>query len=482
MIGRPHHFISGSFGSWLLVPLLAWFGQLAVPVKCLTAVAKSDGPENSRQGALMRKEQSTDEKSHDAMEVGSDSSVRSAEAVQTEVAASFSEGDSRSSAEEDVHWRRVLVEIPARETTKSVLDRSPGQQFPSAPSPGMSLLQRSPGPPGVELIDSQRTDPAHPLIMEWREEDNIANDANTFTKLSGAAEYDGESCTRHNNVMSMKARALQTDKNIRMGLSQTQWETHEFTNGVFIGFYDDGRLYIPDFDVNSNSGVVTYTTEDEYGLVVENNFVHVYHGDSKIHTFSNFAVGTSGCYAAIFIKDVGARIQVTEMAISQNIGGVDTTVVLANEGPAGPPGAEGPVGPPGAPGPQGAAGPAWQAPASGVYEPAPPGPPGPNGPPGPPGVEGPAGPEGPQGLIGEAGATGQIPQHEVTAWNAELQLLDEAIKRAADMDRQERLRLAARMTQVETHLGTVESKLLLAEQAQLAAQEKAEKGDRKSVV
>lgn len=491
-----HPLCSGLFGIWLTAPLLSGLGHFAMPVTSFAGDAgfktnhlhhgfatESGSLEDSRQGMWMRKERSTHEPLHNTVEVGSDSSVKSMKALRPELKLGVSlnkmllddKGNPSSLEEEDeeenLRWRRIeLVEIPAKVNTKAAFDGPPGPHVRSAQGFGPALLQQTPGQPGAELIDSK----SHPLIMEWREEDNVANDANTFTKLKGSAEYDGESVTRHDNVMSMKARALQTDKNIRMGLSKTQWETHEFVNGVFIGFYDDARLYVPDFNSGSSEDL-TYTTEEEYGLVIENNFVHLYKGDNKLHTFSNFAVGTSGCYAAIFIKDVGAKLQVTEMAISQNTGGTDTTIVLANEGPRGPPGAEGPVGPPGAAGPAGVPGPKWEEPANGIYLAAPPGPDGPAGPPGPPGAEGPEGPEGPQGPTGKIGGTGEISDHEKSAWNDVLQELDQSIKRAADMDKTERKELSGRMTQVETHLDTVESKLALAEQAQKAAEEKAEK-------
>merc|ERR1719240_1649508 len=87
----------------------------------------------------------------------------------------------------------------------------------------------------------------------------------------------------------------------------------------------------------------------------------------------------------------------------------------------------------------------------------PPGPPGALGAPGAPGLEGPVGPPGAQGPKGPVGPTGEIPAFEEAHWNAVIKILDETIKSAADMDREERMKLNARMNMVGQHLGMVET-------------------------
>merc|ERR1719387_54678 len=130
------------------------------------------------------------------------------------------------------------------------------------------------------------------------------------------------------------------------------------------------------------------------------------------------------------------------MAITANLGGVATTVVHANQGPNGPPGDAGP-----------------------------PGPPGPSGEAGPPGPEGPRGPPGPQGVKGPIGPTGEISAYDDQRWTEVIEELDEAIKKAADMDRSERQKLSARMDAVSKHLGSVEEQLTVQEKLELEAQE-----------
>jgi len=43
----------------------------------------------------------------------------------------------------------------------------------------------------------------HPMVAHWHLQ-NLENNANTFEKTSGQAEYDAEALTEHKNVMSMK--------------------------------------------------------------------------------------------------------------------------------------------------------------------------------------------------------------------------------------------------------------------------------------
>merc|ERR1719261_535228 len=99
----------------------------------------------------------------------------------------------------------------------------------------------------------------------------------------------------------------------------------------------------------------------------------------------------------------------------------------------------------------------------------PPGPPGPFGSAGAPGPEGERGPPGPQGPKGPVGPTGEIPAYETSHWNSVIKELDESIKRAADMDRNERQKLNARMNQVNQHLSMVEEQLTEQERLELEA-------------
>merc|ERR1719263_899683 len=107
-------------------------------------------------------------------------------------------------------------------------------------------------------------------------------------------------------------------------------------------------------------------------------------------------------FAAIYIHDVGARAEVTEMTVATDPDEEDQSVRLPNQGPNGPPGAAGPKGPPGVQGPAGKPGP----PASiemllaGKAAQGPAGPPGRRGPPGDEGPPGPPGPRGPRGPVG----------------------------------------------------------------------------------
>lgn len=318
----------------------------------------------------------------------------------------------------------------------------------TGPEPkGTELSQRD---SGASVIDSA----GHPLVAHWHLE-NIANNANTFEKISGNDQYDAEALTQHGNVMSIKVRAMQTDKAFRVGLTSNEFDHSDFEHGNFVGFYDRGRLYVPGWTISG------YTQENEFGLVVENGQMTLWKDDAKIHTFPGEVKGAM--YAAIYIHDVGAKAQVTEMAVTANLGvGGDQTVVLANQGPNGPAGSVGPPGPPGVPGPAGDPGP--PATIEMMFAPAPQGPPGPLGEGGVPGPEGPKGPPGPQGTKGPIGPTGEINPNDAKRWDEVIQSLDAAIKKAADMDKAERQKLNARMNNVNSHLGAVE--------VQLAAQEK----------
>jgi len=231
---------------------------------------------------------------------------------------------------------------------------------------------------------------------------------------------------------------------------------------------DRGRLYIP-----SAGGATTqqYTTEDEFGLIIdENKVLSLFKNDVKVQDFPGTVEGPM--YAALWIHTVGAKCQITEMAISANLGpGGPQTITLANAGPNGAPGDPGPPGPPGVQGPAGDPGP----PASieMLFQPAPQGPPGPYGIAGPPGPEGPQGPPGVAGAKGPIGKTGEISPVDSNRMAAVLKELDESIKKAANMDRAERQKLNARMNNVNVHLGSVEVQLTIQEKMEADAMAKA---------
>lgn len=319
-----------------------------------------------------------------------------------------------------------------------------------ASSPGVGLAQR-------EKLDFSN----HPLIAHWHLE-NCENNANTFTKTSGNAEYDAEALTEHKSVMSIKVRALQTDKAFRIGLTNNEFDHADFEHGFFLGFYDRGRLYVPDWTVSS------YTAQDEFGLKIENSQMSLWKNDAKLHTFAGSVTGPM--YAAVYIHDVGAKAQITEMAVTANLGGSgDQTVVLANQGPNGPIGETGPPGPPGVQGAHGEPGP--PATLEMLIDPAPEGPAGPRGIGGPPGPDGERGPPGPAGGKGGVGATGEFSLAERTRWEEIVQELDDGIKRAAEMDRNERVKLNARMNAVNAHLSTVEVEVARQEAIEKAAED-----------
>lgn len=298
----------------------------------------------------------------------------------------------------------------------------------------------------------------HPLIAHWHLS-NIENNANVFTKSSGAAEYDAEALTEHKNVMALKVRAKQTDKAFRIGLTSNEFDHADFEHGYFLGFYDRGRLYVPDWTVSG------YTPEDEYAFIIENSQMTLWKNDVKVHTFAGSVSGPM--FAALYIHDVGAQAQITEMSVSADLGGGAETVVLANQGPNGPPGEAGPPGPPGVVGRHGDPGP--PATLEMLYQPAPIGPPGPFGEQGKRGEEGPPGPPGPQGPHGPVGPTGIMSNLYKTRWMQVIEELDAGIKKAADMDRNERQKLNARMNEVNKHLGLIEVQITHQEKLAKAA-------------
>lgn len=343
-----------------------------------------------------------------------------------------------------------------------------GASFISSSNPQGELAQQD---ADEQIVDSASRSNAHPLVAHWHL-DNVNNNANVFEKISGNSEYDAEALTSHGNVMSVKVRALQTDKAFRVGLTSNEFDHADYEHGFFIGFYDRARLYVPDWTISG------YTQEDEFGLVVENGQVNLLKNDEKIHTFAGQVKGPM--YAAIYLHDVGAKAQITEMAITANLGvGGDQTIVLANQGPNGPAGETGPPGPPGVPGRAGDPGP--PATIESLFAPAPVGPPGPVGDWGPPGSEGPKGPPGPQGIKGPTGPTGRIDAHDDTRWTEVVEELDHAIKKAADMDREERQKLNARMVHMNTHLAMVEEQLLIQEKMQKDHEEQQRKAQEAAI-
>jgi hypothetical protein len=320
------------------------------------------------------------------------------------------------------------------------------------------------------IVDSVHQSRNHPLIAHWHMV-NMHSNANQFEKISGNSEFDAAARTQHAHVMSLKVRAMQTSMLMRVGMTHDQGDDADFAHGVFMGFYDRQQMVCP------GAGNFQYTTQDKWGLVIENGAMTLWQNEDKKFTYPTSGangVSVSGpMYAAIYMKNVGAKLQVVEMAINANIGGEDQTIVLANQGPNGPAGDQGPPGPDGVSGPAGDPGP--PATLEMMFQPAPQGPPGPSGEGGPPGPEGPHGPPGPQGVKGPLGPTGAIPQNDADRWDEVVQELDEAIKKAADMDRAERQKLNARMNNVNSHLAMVETQLT----AQEGLEEKAIEEERK---
>lgn len=316
------------------------------------------------------------------------------------------------------------------------------------------LAEKSVRTVGVSVNDGA----GHPLVAHWHLS-NIENNANVFTKSSGASEYDAEALTEHKNVMALKVRAKQTDKAFRIGLTTNEFDHADFEHGYFLGFYDRGRLYVPDWTVSG------YTPEDEYALIIENSQMTLWKNDVKVHTFAGAVTGPM--FAALYIHDVGAKAQITEMSVSADLGGGAETVVLANQGPNGPVGEPGPPGPPGVVGRHGDPGP--PATLEMLFQPAPVGPPGPEGGPGKRGDEGEPGPPGPQGKRGPVGPTGILSNTDKKRWMDVIEELDKGIKKAADMDRNERQKLNARMNEVNKHLGLVETQIAHQEKLAKAA-------------
>lgn len=316
-----------------------------------------------------------------------------------------------------------------------------------------------------EIIDSATASSNHPLVAHWHL-DNIENKANVFMKTSGKQQYDAEAMTQHSNVMSIRVRPLQSNKSFRIGLTSDQYDHSEFEHGYWIGFYPKGRLYVPDWTVSG------YTPEDEFGLSVVNGHMTLWKNNQNIHTFAGSVQG--GLYAALYMHDVGVRAQITEMAITANLGvsgnfSGDERIILAGQGPPGPAGQPGPQGPRGV---QGAAGPPGP-PASleKMLFAAPRGPPGPAGAPGRSGPDGPRGPQGPRGKRGPTGPSGELDPEDRKRWKSVVKELDVAIKRAADMDKAQTVKLNARMNQVATHLSNVEEQLTIQERLEVQAVE-----------
>jgi len=301
----------------------------------------------------------------------------------------------------------------------------------------------------------------HPAVAVWHLT-GIENNANTFTKTAGNAAYDAEALTEHKNVVSIKVRPKQTDKDFRIGLSSEQFETADFNNGWFIGFYDAAMLYVPGWTQTQ------YSTENEYALIIKDQKVTFWINDVQEYEFPGAVAGP--LFASLFIHDVGAQCMITEMAVSADFGNGDgaQTVVLANQGPNGPVGDAGPMGPPGVQGRHGDPGPAVSL--EMLFQPAPAGPPGHVGEPGHPGSEGEPGIYGPQGAPGPVGQKGFISTAKEESWIKVIQELDEGIKKAADMDRVERTKLNARMNSVNKHLAGVEEEIVRQEAIEAAAE------------
>lgn len=347
-----------------------------------------------------------------------------------------------------------------------LLEVGAGAAFRRLPEDGalMETRQRLEAKPvNMALLDNQ----GHPLVAQWHE-DNTHIDANVITKVAGTAAYDAAAVTKHGNVMSIKVKAGQMDKSFKVGLSTNQMDTADIENGCWLGFYDKGRMYIGGVKTS------TYTLNDEFGIAIKGGTCEFTKDGAHFGT-STKAMASAG-YAMVFLYDVGTKCQITEMAVTANIGGSDTTIVLAAQGPNGEAGPQGPPGPAGVQGPAGLPG----APATiemFMNVGTPPGPPGEAGETGPPGPEGPQGPPGPAGPKGVIGPTGVIPDHQTLMWNNAIKELDGAIKTAAAMDRNERLKLDARMKAVSAHLDIVEDELTAQEKIaqEIAAKEEAER-------
>jgi len=354
---------------------------------------------------------------------------------------------------------------------------------------------------------------------------NIVNADGTLSKVGGTAGYDGLALSQYDTVMNIKTKPLQTNKNIRLGMTKDAFDTADFAMGHYVGLYDQGRLYVPGLRVQadsceyatdgecdepiycyagtdctdcgqcaiytdscdhgqdgacdvpefcyegtdctdcSNCAKTQYTTNNEITLAIENHQLSVYKDHEKVHTWTEFV--QDSMFSNIFMFDMGAEIQVTDMTVGLITGQHGTSGLSGNQGAPGMPGRRGPPGPPGATGSQGLTGLPWAGAPDQVAPQGPPGPPGPGGVPGPRGPQGPPGPQGARGLQGESGVLAA--EHE-QAWSRNLNRLDNAIKKSAEMDKKERRLIYARMKNVEKHMQVTEA-AVAEEEAKMAVEE-----------
>jgi len=316
---------------------------------------------------------------------------------------------------------------------------------------------------------------AHPLIAEWRLI-HCHHTGNTIVKdEDGEGGFDAEASTVHANVMKITVKADQTDKNFKVGLTNNQMDGGDYEHGCFLGFFDQGRLYVSGSESASGSEnvILKYTKNDMFNISVENGNCEVTKNGQHLTSFSKPM--TAPATVLMFFREKDAQVQVKKMWISHE----GETIVLANAGPNGYDGEPGEPGPPGVQGPAGPPGPpaTYQM----MMEAAPQGPRGEPGVTGVMGVEGPQGPPGPPGPKGIIGITGVIPEHEQLLWEATIKELDDAIKSAADMDRSERFKLDARMKNVDKHLDEVQLNLEQQEEIARKARE-AEEAERKATL
>jgi len=317
----------------------------------------------------------------------------------------------------------------------------------------------------------------HPLVASWHLM-NIHNWGDTLEKIDGQPSYDAVAHTEYPTVMKIEVRPDQTDKQFKVGLTNHQMDSPDYEHGCYLGFFDDGRLFMSGSEAAAKEDVaMTYSTHDEFGISVENGHCEITRNGQHLTSFSRPMKAPAT--VLIFMRDLHAKCQITKMYVSYDFGQGNTTIALANYGPIGkigepglpgPPGVEGQAGPPGPP-----------ATYEMMFEAAPQGPLGPEGEHGPPGPEGPVGPPGPSGPRGPVGPTGAIPEHQSLMWEATIKELDDAIKKAADMDRSERMKLDARMRNVDRHLDEVSLNLQQQEEIARKAAE-AEEAERKAAL
>jgi hypothetical protein len=329
--------------------------------------------------------------------------------------------------------------------------------------------------------DEANKELGHPLIAQWHMI-NTHNNANTIEKIAGGTGFDAEASTEHPNVMKINVRAPQIDKNFKVGLTNNQMDSADYEHGCFLGFFDSGRLYVSGgtgsgSESDSENVLITYKTTDEFGISIENGHCEITRNGDHVTTFSKTMEAPAT--VLIFMRDLHAKCQITKMYVSHDFGQGAQTIVLANAGPNGAAGEAGPPGPPGVQGPAGPPGP--PATYEMMMEAAPQGARGPAGETGVAGPEGPQGPPGPPGPKGIVGQTGVIPEHQNLMWEASIKELDDAIKKAADMDRSERLKLDARMKNVDRHLDEVAMNLQQQEELARKAAE-AEEAERKATL